>query len=115
MWRINARILRSRVTLITNFMCDSSASNKTFDELVNIFEDCKDKFTPETDPSDDLRILKFVEDMKNGQWTDSILIHSDNGEVKDGVHRGISYLICINDGVSKSNLPEVLIDEHVID
>lgn len=114
MWRINAGILRSRITLIKNFMCDSSTNNKTFGDLVKIFGDCKDKFTPETDSSNDLRILKFVDDMKNSKWTDSIRIHSENGEVKDGVHRGIAYLICINEGVSKKKLPEVFINEPVL-
>src|SRR5262249_38413015 len=97
------------------FMCDDTKHKKNFNELVSIFNKCKDQFTPETDSSKDLLILKYVEDMKNGKWNDSIRIHSENGEVKDGVHRGISYLICINDGLSRKDLPELYIDEPVLD
>lgn len=115
MWKINAKILLSKITLITNFMCDYSKNKKTFSELVEIFRRCKSRFTSETDLSDDLRISKFIKDMKNGQWVGPIIIHSENGEVKDGVHRGIAYLTCVSDRVEAKNLPEIFIDEPVFD
>ena len=114
MWRINAIILSSRKTLITTFMCDGSKKNKTFAELVDIFHKCKDKFASETDPSDDLRVLTFIEDMKSEEWLEPIQLLSKDGMVLDGVHRGIAYLIFIQDGVSKEKLPDVLINEPVL-
>jgi len=115
MWRIKSNILSTRKTLITNFMCDTSTSNKTFAELVEIFGNCKDKFTTKTDISKDLRVLKFLEDMKSDKWEGPIFIESVNGIVQGGVHRGIAYLICIRDGISESELPEVLINEPIFE
>lgn len=98
-------------TLITSFMCDSSTNSKTYAELVAIFEKCQPKFTSKNDPSNDLRILRFQDDMQNGTWAGDVVITVDIylNIVTDGIHRGVAYLRCIKSGANESKLPTVLI------
>ena len=109
--KLGAAGLAQMRTLITSFMCDSSTNSKTYAELVAIFKKCRPKFTPANDPSNDLRILQFQEDMQNGAWTGDILITADihSDIVTDGIHRGVAYLRCIENGVSETKLPAVVV------
>jgi hypothetical protein len=86
-------------------MCEKSADIKRYADLVEIYDRCHESW--HDDPSDDLRIDKFVEDMKAGSWTGSIVIRFDGTVVVDGIHRGIAYLKCVNDGLNPSNLPPI--------
>ena len=104
---INGIELSSIETFITNFMLDDSRHNKTYAELLDIFELSYKGM--EVDPSNDLRILLYSEDMENGKWTKDIIIRIKNGLVDDGIHRGVAYLRCINKGVSESVLPKVFL------
>jgi len=92
-------------------MVDESQEHKTFYQLVNIFNSCFQTYTPENDISNDLRILSYIEDMKNSRWKNPIYITYKNGEVIDGIHRGIAYLKCINDGISPEILPDIFLEE----
>lgn len=97
------------LTFITGFMCDSSMSYKTYEELLATYHACKDWWAPH-DESDDLRIVPYVADMKDGKWRDpSIVIRLGIWEgqvlVRDGIHRGVAYLDCLKEGVSPQNLP----------
>jgi len=96
-------------TFITKFMLDNTLHEKTFAELVDIFEDSWKKMN--IDPSEDKRILKFSKEMENGNWNGNISITIDKGLAKDGIHRGIAYLRCINKGFTATELPIVILDE----
>ncbi len=97
MYRIDAVELSRTKTLITNFMLETSTNLKTFLELVAIFENSYQRTVD--DRSDDLRILRFTEDMANGNWNGDIIIQSQNGHnrrdlcginalAKGGTHEG---------------------------
>lgn len=104
--RALAQNLFSHPTFMTTFMVDVTTNRKTLQELLAIFEACSPTYSP--DPSNDLRTLGFIQDMKNCSWTDDIeLILNPKGEIIDGIHRGIAYLKCVKDGVSETSLPAV--------
>ncbi len=97
--------LEKMPTLIKEFMVDRTPRNKNFGQLLKIFNSCYKSFSP--DPSNDLRILKYVEDMKSGEWNDLIIITFQNGQAIDGVHRGIAYLKCVKEGSKEDTLPQI--------
>lgn len=105
MQQIQPQELLELKTVITNFMLENTSNNKTYSELVMIFE--RDYMKMKKDPSNDLRILKFSKDMKNGNWEGSIVISIKNDIVVDGVHRGIAYLRCIKEQTDSSILPQI--------
>ncbi len=106
---IKANELRELITLIREFMVDSSGYNKSFEQLLEIFNSCYKSFS--LDPSDDLRILKYVEDMKSGKWNSPIILTFQAGQVIDGVHRGIAYLKCVKEGSGENYLPQIYLIE----
>jgi hypothetical protein len=55
------------LTLITNFMCDKGTSYKTYDEMLAIYNSCKDWWQPH-DHANDLRITGYIGDMASGNW-----------------------------------------------
>src|SRR3989338_8994304 len=108
MYRIDAVELSRTKTLITNFMLETSSNFKTFLELVMIFENNYQQIVD--DRSDDLRILRFTEDMANWNWNGDIIIQSQNGIAIDGVHRGIAFLRCVNlKEIPENKLPYVYV------
>ncbi len=105
MKKISSHKFENLLTLIKEFMIDRSTNNKTFKELLNIYCSCCKTFNP--DLSNDLRINKYVDDMKNNKWSYNIILTIENNLVNDGVHRGIAYLKCIKEGVSEKDLPKI--------
>jgi len=105
MKKINSHELENLVTLIKEFMIDRSSNNKNFKELLAIYESCYLNFYP--DLSKDLRINTYVQDMKNKKWNQEIIPEMKNGQITDGIHRGIAYLKCIKEGIYEKELPEV--------
>ena len=105
MKQINAQQLAETKTFITTFMLDRSSNLKTFGELTDIFETSYTQMS--ADPSSDLRILKFSDDMERGNWTDDIVVTIRNGLAKAAIHRGIAFLRCVRKGVQEKNLPKV--------
>jgi hypothetical protein len=99
------------LTFITGFMCDHrSKSYKTYNQLLAIYQSCKDTLTPDNDKSEDLRITGFINDMTDGNWRDPNIVIElgvwrDRVLVVGGIHRGVSYLECLNNGVSPQDLP----------
>lgn len=83
--RVKAKEFKGFVTLIREFMDDRSSDNKNFEQILEIFDSCYKTFSP--DLSDDLRILKYSEDMKNGKWNSAIMLTFQNNQVVDGVQR----------------------------
>ncbi len=97
------------VTLITGFMCDRSAPNKTYKQLLETYRACKDTWGSH-DTSNDLRITGYIEDMMDGTWRDvniviALGIWQGRVVVVDGIHRGVAYLDCLSKGTTPQNLP----------
>lgn len=107
MKKIDAQILSSTKTFITNFMCDSSMSKKTFSQLLNIFDHCIERQQYGDPGANDLKSICYYQDMKDKKWMQPIPLRIVNGEVQDGIHRGIAYLKCIQDGISEAELPDI--------
>lgn len=107
---ISSEELSNRITLIKAFMCDRSDNEKKFSELLKIFKESSQKMTPSEDESRDFRILDFIEILKQKKWIGPLFFVDDtSGKILDGIHRGIAYLICIEDGVSAKDLPRLII------
>jgi hypothetical protein len=96
------------LTLITGFMCDRSDSYKTYCQLLATYRSCRGTWAPH-DESNDLRITGYVRDMRAGEWRDDIVIvlgiWDSRVLVRDGIHRGVAYLECLENGVSPQTLP----------
>ena len=87
-------------------MLDRSGNEKTFKELINIFNESSIKMTASEDLSNDFRIFDFVNDMGSGKWRGPVPLKVDEGmRVIDGIHRGIAYLKCVEKGIDKESLP----------
>jgi len=109
MLEISPDELGNFLTLITNFMCERTLENKTFNELVTIFTKCYKGYS--NDYSNDLRILDYEKSMNEGRWDGPIILtrSQHNGIIDDGIHRGIAYLRCVNSKVNEEKLPRVYI------
>jgi len=89
-------------------MGDLSTHEKEYSELVDIFERDYQHIKP--DPNNDLRSLRYTEDMKTGNWTGGyIIITLRDQRAVDGIYRGIAYLRCINQGVPEKKLPRIFL------
>jgi hypothetical protein len=107
---IRPEVLVCSETIMTRFMREPTTNFKTFAELVQIFGRDHEAILQEGDPSNDLRVLEFASMMMAGQWEGPIVFLRDHdGRIGDGVHRGIAYLRCINNGAGSSVLPELLL------
>jgi hypothetical protein len=107
---IAADDLKNMNTLIREFMIDRSTSEKTFAELLEIFNTACDRMTPTQDKSNDFRILCLADAMKKGNWIGDITISVDATlKVLDGIHRGIAYLRCVQAGIQEAHLPKLII------
>jgi len=93
-------------TIITNFMHDAKTTeNQTLGDLRKTYDKALEKsWGP--DLSNDYRIQRFVQDIRNGAWTGNIDLTIRNDVLVDGVHRGIAYLIAA-DTVPHAQLPSV--------
>jgi hypothetical protein len=87
-------------------MSDRSTFRKTYGQLLTIFE--ASYLNMETDPSNDLRILKCCVDMELGHWQSDIVVLRKEGIAIDGIHRGVAYLRCVKKGIAESALPRVM-------
>jgi hypothetical protein len=97
-------------TIMTDFMHEPTTTFKTFAELVEIFARDREVLAREGDPSNDLRVLDFAAVMMAGQWEPPIVFRRDDeGRIGDGIHRGIAYLRCIDNGANPSRLPQLLL------
>ena len=102
--------IKKMETCITTFMTDRNEKPKKIGELLEIFNNCHKDYSP--DHSNDLRIIKYTEDMSNDNWTGNIILTSQNRKITDGIHRGIAWLRCIDGGINKDKLPKLIIESN---
>jgi hypothetical protein len=108
---LTAEALAGLHTIITGFMQETTENFKTFAELVAIFARDEQALARDGDGSNDLCVLPYEADMRAGEWQGPIiLLRHESGLVGDGIHRGIAYLRCIEDGINPTRLPPVLLD-----
>jgi hypothetical protein len=106
--------LASTHTLFASFMGRSGSSYKTTGELLEIYRERSRSLTAEEDLGDDLRVGRFIDDMAGERWDTDVVVRigvfDDTVLVIDGIHRGIAYLACMQDGISPDRLPALQID-----
>jgi hypothetical protein len=106
---LSADELAATPTLFESFMGYMDRSHKTFGQLLAIYRERSRALLPGEDSADDLRVERFIRDMAGERWEDDVVIRigvfEDTMLVVDGIHRGIAYLACIEEGISPERLP----------
>jgi hypothetical protein len=66
------------------------------------------------DRADNLRVERFIDDMASDRWSSNVVmrigVFDGTMLVIDGIHRGIAYLACIEQGISPDRLPALRLD-----
>lgn len=106
---LSAKELADTPTLFANFMGYMDRSHKTFGQLLAIYRERSKVLHAAEDQADDLRVDRFMHDMASNRWKADVVIRigvfDDTLLVIDGIHRGIAYLACIEEGISPGRLP----------
>jgi len=111
---LSASDLAQTPTLFASFMGYMGRSHNTFGQLLAIYRERSKGLDPAEDRADDLRVTRFMQDMASRRWRDDVVIRigvfDDSVLVIDGIHRGIAYLACIEQGISADRLPALQLD-----
>ncbi len=86
----------------------------TLGELRAIYRERSKALHTAEDRADDLRVDRFIDDMANNRWSSNVVMRIGVFDgallVIDGIHRGIAYLACIEEGISPDRLPALHVD-----
>jgi hypothetical protein len=111
---LSAEELAQTPTLFASFMGYTDTSYKTFGQLRAIYRERGKALHAAEDKADDLRVDRFVDDMASNRWKSDVVMRIGvfDGIVLaiDGIHRGIAYLACIEEGISPDKLPPLRVD-----
>jgi hypothetical protein len=111
---LSARELAETPTLFAGFMGYMDRSHKTFSQLLAIYRERSKALDPAEDRANDLRVDRFMDDMASDRWRADVVIRigvfDDTVLVIDGIHRGIAYLACIEEGISPDRLPALQVN-----
>jgi hypothetical protein len=106
---LSAKELADTPTLFASFMGYIDRSYKTVGELLAIYRERSKSLNAAEDRANDLRVDRFVDDMASDRWNADLVIRIGvfDGTVLviDGIHRGIAYLACVEEGISPDRLP----------
>jgi hypothetical protein len=106
---LSAKELADTPTLFASFMGYIDRSYKTFGQLLAIYRERSETLHAAEDEANDLRVDRFVDDMASNRWKADVVIRIGVFDgtllVIDGIHRGIAYLACIEEGISPDRLP----------
>jgi hypothetical protein len=106
---LSAKELADTPTLFASFMGYVDRSYKTLGQLLAIYRERSKALHAAEDAANDLRVDRFMDDMASSRWTSDVVIRvgvfDDTLLVIDGIHRGIAYLACIEEGISPDRLP----------
>jgi hypothetical protein len=111
---LSAEELAQTPTLFASFMGYPGTSYKTFGQLRAIYRERSKALHVAEDEADDLRVDRFVDDMASNRWKPDVVMRIGvfDGIVLaiDGIHRGIAYLACIEEGINPDRLPALCVD-----
>jgi hypothetical protein len=106
---LSAKELADTPTLFASFMGYIDRGYKTVGELLAIYRERSKSLNAAEDRANDLRVDRFVNDMVSDRWNADLVIRIGvfDGTVLviDGIHRGIAYLACVEEGISPDRLP----------
>jgi hypothetical protein len=111
---LSAAELAQTPTLFAGFMGYMDKGHKTVGELLSIYRERSSALDVADDRADDLRVGRFMEDMRRRRWTSDVVMRIGVFDgtllVIDGIHRGIAYLACLEQGVSPERLPALCVE-----
>ncbi len=111
---LSAEELAETPTLFASFMGYVDTKYKTLGELRAIYLQRSKALHAAEDRADDLRVDRFIDDMASNRWSSNVVMRIGGFDgtllVIDGIHRGIAYLACIEDGISPDRLPALCVD-----
>lgn len=111
---LSASELADTRTVLASFMGKPIASRKTVSQLLAIYRERSGTLPAAEDPADDLRVGRFIDDMAGSGWSSNVVIRigvfDDTVLVIDGIHRGIAYLACVEEGINTARLPALHVD-----
>ncbi len=111
---LSASELADTPSLFDGFLGYVDRSHKTVGQLLAIYRERSRSLRPADDEADDLRVERFMRDMASRRWRSDVVIRigvfDDDVLVIDGIHRGIAYLACIEEGISPDRLPALQLD-----
>ena len=111
---LSAKELAETPTLFASFMGHMDTSYKTLGQLGAIYRERSKALPAAEDEADDLRVERFIDDMASSRWSSSVVMRIGVFDgtllVIDGIHRGIAYLGCIEQGISPDRLPPLHIE-----
>jgi hypothetical protein len=111
---LSATELAATPTLFSSFMGHTDTSFKTLGQLRAIYRERSRAMDVAEDRDDDLRVDRFVEDMASDRWSSDVVmrigVFDDTVLLIDGIHRGIAYLACVEDGITADRLPALHVD-----
>jgi IS4 transposase len=111
---MSAGELADTPTLFASFMGYIDTNYKTFAQLRAIYRERSRTLDAAEDQADDLRVDRFMADMAGNRWRSDLVMRIGVFDgtllVIDGIHRGIAYLACIEEGISPARLPPLHVD-----
>ena len=111
---LSAAELANTPTLFASFMGYMDTNYKTFGQLRAIYRERSKALHAAEDQADDLRVDRFIDDMASNRWKANVVMRIGVFDgtllVIDGIHRGIAYLACIEEGISPDRLPALNVD-----
>lgn len=111
---LSAKELAETPTLFASFMGYRGTSYKTLGQLRTIYRERSKALHTAEDQADDLRVDRFIDDMSSNRWKANVVmrigVFDGTTLVIDGIHRGIAYLGCIEQGISPDRLPTLHVD-----
>jgi hypothetical protein len=111
---LSAQALADSPTLFGSFMGHIGRGHKTVGQLMAIYRDRSGTLRPAEDRADDLRVGRFMGDMASNRWKAGVVVRigvfDDVVFVIDGIHRGIAYLACLQEGISPERLPALQVN-----
>ena len=106
---LSAKELADSPTLFASFMGHMDSTYKTVGQLLAIYRKRSKTLPAAEDRADDLRVERFMDDMASKRWLTDVVVRIGVFDgcvhVIDGIHRGIAYLACIEEGISPDRLP----------
>jgi hypothetical protein len=111
---LSAVELAKTPTLFTSFMGYMDRGYKTVGQLLAIYRERSKTLDAAEDHDNDLRVARFMDDMAGKKWTTDVIVRIGVFDgtllVIDGIHRGIAYLACIEEGIGPAGLPALCVD-----
>jgi hypothetical protein len=111
---LSASELAGTRTVLRSFLGETVQERKTVRELLEMYRERAGALPAEHDGADDLRVDRFIDDMAGDGWGTNVVVRlgvfDEDVLIVDGIHRGIAYLACVEEGMTTDRLPPLHVD-----